>query len=118
MARSAVPIEHLPERLDALKQQLGFPADEDLAPLLRVRQRTLCNWRRSSQVDPKYEAGLIHLEDLLRRLHKLYPPEEIRAWLNRPNPLLLGETPLGALRSGKGEVVHHIVLLEEEGMGA
>ena len=57
------------------------------------------------------------LEDIVRRLKRLYPASDIRSWLERENPLLRGQTPIQALREGRSEAVHHIVCLEEEGIG-
>ena len=117
MARSAVLIENLPEKLDAIKKQLGLSSDEELALLLQVHPRRISYWRHHLKVPTESQNTIVDLEDIVRGLKQLYPTSEIRSWLERKNPLLRGETPIQALREGKGQIVRHIVHLEGEGLG-
>jgi hypothetical protein len=117
MARSSVLIKNLPEKLNTIKKQLGLSSDADLASLLQVRQSTITRWRCHKKVSFTSENAIADLEEIVRRLKQLYPTSEIRSWLARKNPLLRDETPIQALRGGRGEVVRHIVHLEEEGIG-
>jgi len=117
MVHSTVLIKNLPEKLDTIKKQLGLSSDADLASLLQVRQRTITKWRRHKKASSTSQSAIADLEDIVRRLKQLYPTSEIRSWLARKNPLLRDKTPIQALCGGGGEVVRHIVHLEEEGIG-
>lgn len=83
----------------ALRQKAEL-SQEELARLLDTSWVTVSRWERHvAKPNPEASARLQRLLELLRRIRKALPPEELFRFLETPSPLLRGHRPVDLLKS-------------------
>lgn len=87
------------KRILELRNRLRL-TQERFARLLEVTTRTVARWEKGEgQPDPLIEKKLIGVDQVARKLEKAGEPEEIAAWLQKPDPDLRGYPPVDLLGS-------------------
>ena len=75
-------------------------SQEELARILETSWVTVSRWeRKTASPNPDAEARLRRLNELLRRIGKALPPQELSRFLETPHPLLRHYPPRELLKS-------------------
>ena len=88
--------------IKALRKKTNL-SQEQLAQLLGTSWVTISRWeRKAAQPNLEARARLQRFRELVDRIGKALPPDELPRFLNTPHPLLRGHRPVELLKSDYG----------------